>query len=273
MINDYNGVHTSSSDSIRASVAYGPSNISDPDIDHLASITSKDHPATRKKWRYTSEGDGPGLFICPSGHIAHFHIDDGFTWTVLCQGKGLKIWLLAPPTADNIKAINILGLGAKDNSRIENVLSKLKGLKVFITDENDTFIHRPGAIHAVITGNKVAVHVFFEVYHIPTVSGDIATLLDVFRAVRERNQGRPLSDTSGGFYKMRLADSVLQKILRSKKIDSQLWENAIDEIFGSKWPLGTDVYTGTDIPSSQLRLITTRSLHLNCSMLDGILMM
>lgn len=214
-----------------------PTGAVDPTLEYLEGITANikgsQSSVNRRSWLYTSGCDGPGLFVCPSGHTTNFHIDPSFTWTVVCQGKGDKYWFTAPATPANIRAIRILGLGGRDESRLENVFSKLEGLQVFKASEEDTFIHRPGLIHGVFTGSEVAIHVFFELYHRPTVARDVDQLLANFQEVRDAIK-YPLSETSGDRFTSAIKDEALKTALRHYPPDFGAWENTIKDIFGSK---------------------------------------
>src|ERR1700733_2642491 len=111
----------------------------------ISLIPPKNHPLSlntftiakgETEWTDNTQSDGsPSIFFAPPGHITSFHVDPTLSHTVGIRHNGKKVWLFAPPTAENFALLRDMGL--PDPLRLADMIPKIKELHLAVTSEDD----------------------------------------------------------------------------------------------------------------------------------------
>jgi len=116
------------------------------------------------EWTVNTGSDGsPSIFSAPPANVTSFHIDPTISHHIMFFHNGRKVWLFAPPIAENLALLRDMGL--PDPLRLEDTIPKLKQLYIGVTSDDDGLSLPPFWLHGVVTGGDPTLHIACEVDH------------------------------------------------------------------------------------------------------------
>lgn len=121
-----------------------------------------------------ASGDSPSVFVVPPGSVTHPHVDGSVSHESHFHVAGVKVWLMWPPTVENMKLLD--SFGVLKAPTLSAIASKLKGGVCAVVREEDMLTLPSCWIHAVGTIVK-AVHVSFRIVYWKSLSDNVDTLL------------------------------------------------------------------------------------------------
>jgi hypothetical protein len=161
----------------------------------------------------------PGFVLTQRGHYTKIHMDVGAGMLVHFVALGTKVWVLFPPTGENLELFRATEWGHNSDVSLEYMCLKANKIYFVVTRPGSVFVQPANWLHAVITvhAEPVAFHTSLEVLHLETVPSVVGHIIPLIVLSLTQYATSPDKDWLDDVCKILRQESV-QKAVGERKI-------------------------------------------------------
>jgi hypothetical protein len=160
----------------------------------------------------------PGFVVTPQGHYTKTHIDLGAGALVHFVVSGTKIWILFPPTKQNLEIFRSTEWGHSSDISLEYMCLKADKIYFAATRPGSIFLQPANWFHAVITvhADPFSIHTSLEIVHLQSVPSILERIIPPIIHNLTRYAASPDQDWVDDIYKVLFQENVRASMSRKR---------------------------------------------------------